>query len=292
LLDRTITPGRGARPGQVGRAWKTPPVADPDADGEQPRDLPDGTWVAPAAPVRTPPPARVLPFLVLPIIGLIVATNIGHALSPTLITEKPALMLALNSQNRYLLLAGQNLDNPAYFGIAMPRLLIADPFFYLLGYWYGDRALRWIETKSPTYGTSIRYLEKAFAKASWPLVVALPNNPVCLLAGTARMAPALFIVLNLVGTFGRLVIIRILGDIFSGPVDWLLGVITTYRIPLTIISVAVVAFIVLNDWRSGRGQIEQLLDLEHDLEHDLELEQGLESNGGSGTAADDDRRDP
>lgn len=235
-------------------------------------------------PRRSPPPRRALPILVIPIIGMIVATNIGHALSPTLITEQPELMLLLNSQNRYLLLAGQNLDTPVYFAIGMFRLLLPDPFFYLLGYWYGDRAIRWIETKSPTYGTSIRYLERAFTKASWPLVVALPNNPVSLLAGSARMTPLVFAVLDIVGTFGRLVIIRVLGDIFSGPVDWFLGLLTTYRVPLTVVSFLVVAVIVLRDWRTGRGQIEQLLEMEHDIEEDIEHDPGLA--GGTAPPAD------
>jgi len=226
-----------------------------------------------------PNPRKALPFLIVPIIAMVAMNYIGNAIGPSLVVEKPALLLALNSTNKWLFLAGNQLDLLPYYLIGTLRLLAPDPLFYLIGYWYGDAALRWIERKSPTYGVGIRQLEHGFEKASWLFVITIPNNPVCLLAGAARMRPIVFAVLNVVGTVGRLFLIRWLGDIFSGPVDWLLGKIAEYRIPLTVISIGIVAIIVFRDWRAGTGQIDQLRELGDEIEDEYDAEQDAERDG-------------
>ncbi|MCX7621799.1 MAG: hypothetical protein N2037_13255 [Acidimicrobiales bacterium] len=205
---------------------------------------------------------------------MVVMTQLGHALAPTLVTENPALLLLLNSQNRYLILTSGQLDPLPYYLIGGLRLLAPDPFFYLLGYWYGDAAIHWMEHRTPTFGELMRRLERAFDKAAYPLVLVIPNNPVCLLAGASRMPPVVFALLNVAGTAGRLLLLRLLGDAFQRPIDWLLGQISTYRVPLTIISVVIVGFVALTEWRKGSGELEQLLELEEDLEEELEQELG------------------
>ena len=196
---------------------------------------------------------------------MIVMTNLGNIFWPTLLTERPWLLLLLNSQNRYLALATNKLDPLPYYGIGMFRLLLPDPFFYLLGFWYGESVLRWVETKSETYGGTLRMIEKAFDKASWVIVSVFPNNYVCLIAGTARMSPVLFVVLDVVGTAGRLVLFRLFGITFADQLDAITNFIGNYRWPLTIISFALVAVVVVRDYRSGTGKLEQLRDLEQEI---------------------------
>lgn len=235
---------------------------------DQPRDDPDAVIEPPRKP--PPKPRRAVPILVIPIIGMIIMTNVGNALAPTLLANdgNPALLLLLNSQNRYLALATNQLDPLSYFGIGMFRLLLPDPFFYLLGYWYGETVIRWIEEKSQTYGLAIRQMEKAFEKASLIVVTVFPNNYVCLIAGTARMSPLLFGACNIIGTAGRLVLFRIFGQTFQDQLQAILDFITRYRWPLTGLSIAIVGLTLLRDWRAGRGQIEAIRDLEDEIESD------------------------
>ena len=64
------------------------------------------------------------------------------------------------------------------------------------GYWYGDAAVRWMESRTATVGGMLRWLEQAFRKWGHPLVFLFPNNPICLFAGAARMRVWVFAVLN------------------------------------------------------------------------------------------------
>jgi len=232
----------------------------------------------PSAPdQRRPPPnpRRTVPFLVGPIIVMIVMTNIGNATFPTLLAEGKAwLLLLLNSQNRFLVLATNQLDAPTYYGIGMFRLLLPDPFFYLLGFWYGETVIRWIEQKSQTYGLAIRKFEALFDKASLVVVTIFPNNYICLIAGTARMSPLVFAACDVVGTFGRLVLFRLFGQALQDQLQSVQDFITTYRWPLTALSLTLVGFTLLRDWRAGRGQIEAIRDLEDEIETDFETDFG------------------
>jgi membrane protein DedA with SNARE-associated domain len=215
-----------------------------------------------------PDPRRAVPLLVGPIVVMIVMTNLGNIFWPTLVNDRAGLLLLLNSQNRYLALATNHLDPLPYYGIGMLRLLLPDPFFYLLGWWYGESVLRWVEEKSDTYGSTLRMLERWFDRASWVIVAVFPNNYVCLIAGTAGMSPVLFAVLNVVGTAGRLVLFRIFGLAFADQLDAITNFIGNYRWPLTILSFLGVAVVVIRDYRRGGGQLEQLRDLEEEITRD------------------------
>jgi membrane protein DedA with SNARE-associated domain len=228
-------------------------------------EAPPGSGPSGAIGRRAPDPRRAVPLLVGPIVVMVVMTNLGNIFWPTLLTERPWLLLLLNSQNRYLALATNKLDPLPYYGIGMFRLLLPDPFFYLLGFWYGESVLRWVEAKSETYGGTLRMIEKAFDKASWVIVSVFPNNYVCLIAGTARMSPVLFVVLDVVGTAGRLVLFRLFGVAFADQLDAITNFIGNYRWPLTIISFALVALLVVRDYRRGTGKLEQLRDLEQEI---------------------------
>lgn len=208
---------------------------------------------------------RTLTLLVTPLIGMIIANYAAGILWAELVNSNPALLITLSSQNRYLVMTSNNLDAATYFGIGFLRLMAPDPLLYLLGFWYGERAIRWMEGRTPTVGTGLRQLEGLFGRWGYPLVVIMPNNPVCLLAGAARMRPAVFAALNVVGTAGRLVLIRILGEAFQQPIDTFLEWVAQYRIPIILVSTAAVGFFAWNEWRRGDSQIERLLELDDEL---------------------------
>jgi len=204
--------------------------------------------------------------VVTPIIILIVGNYAGGALFPTLVNDHPLLLILLSPSNRNFVFVADRIDPTAYYVLGTLRLLAPDPLFFLLGRWYGDAAISWMERRTPTYGQMMRTLERWFSKASWPLVTVIPNNPVCLLAGAAGMSVGIFAVLNVIGTIGRLVLLKITGRLLANPIGWLLDLIARYRLPLLAVSISIVGFTVFREWRAGTSQIEQLLDLEDQLD--------------------------
>jgi membrane protein DedA with SNARE-associated domain len=156
--------------------------------------------------------------LVLVPIGLFtIASNVGGYGGPAIVAHHPLLEMFLNPSNRYLALAANRVDTGAYYLVGFLRLTITDPFFYLLGLWYGDRALAWIKRRSVGSARAIERGERWFAKARYPIVFIAPNGIVCLLAGAIEMPVLPFALLNIAGTIARLAVIKVLAHVFNGP---------------------------------------------------------------------------
>ncbi len=209
----------------------------------------------------TRPSRKRLALVVAPIVGLIIAAYVGDALTTTLARDHPLLLVLLNARSRVLVLTTNQLDTVSYYLAAGTRLLASDPLFYLLGRWYGDAMIVWVEKRSKTFGEQIRLYERAFAKAAYPLVFIMPNPYICLFAGASGMKVRSFFTLNITGTVARLYLIRRLGEAFDEPIQAVLRFFGQYRIPLLIFSVGLTAFIIWNDRRQGKDEIGSMLDL-------------------------------
>ncbi len=207
---------------------------------------------------RTPPGRHTLKILAVPIIGLIVLSNVGDALAPDLVNSHPLQLIAMNARNRNLILVTNQLDAASYYIVGSLRLLIGDPIFFLVGYWYGDTALTWMEERTKTFGGLLRQWESWFGKAAYPLVVIAPNQYICMFAGAAGMSVAGFAVANVVGTFGRLYLIRRLGEAFERPIDDVLGFIRDYRAPLLVVTISFFTIVMLRELRRGKEELETL----------------------------------
>ena len=240
------------------------------------------------APAHSPPSRRTLWLLVVPLVVLVVASYVGDAFAPTLVDKHPLWLIALNARNRNLVLVTNSLDAFSYYGVGTVRLLMSDPLFYLLGYFYGDAAVRWAERRSRTFGGMLRSVEQFFQKASYPLVLIAPNNPICLFAGASGMPPLVFLALNITGTIARLYLIRWVGDIFAGPIDTVVEFIRHYRLPLTAFTVTLTGFLIWNESRGeGETEFEALVHLEEELEEaEEEIEHEHEIEGGGALAGD------
>ena len=175
----------------------------------------------------------------------------------------PLLLVLLNTRKRYLLLAK---DEPVllFFGAAMASQLLMDPLFYLLGRWYGDAGKRWMERQ---FGSGIRSIERAFEKASYPLVAIMPNAYICLLAGAASMNPVAFFVLNLGGTIVAIGLARWVGDVASSPLDAVFSFLAEYRLYIFAISFVVVG---IQIWQNRKQA--SIESLEETLEEEVERE--------------------
>src|SRR3954449_12712033 len=124
------------------------------------------------------------------IAALVVMANVGTILSANLAKDHPITLLALSARNRHLLLAvAAGIGAVPYTVVSFLRLLVPAIAFFLLGTWYGDRGLRWLERQAGGTPKSIRWVERWFDKASLPLVfLMVGSNLVCLLAGARRLS--------------------------------------------------------------------------------------------------------
>ena len=128
------------------------------------------------------------------------SSYVGDALAPTLVDTHPLWLMALNSRTRNLALVTNEVDPVTFYGVGIARLLISDPLFFLLGYWYGDAAVEWMERRTKTWGQMLRQVEQWFGKAAYPIIFIAPNNYVCLFAGAAGMPLRAFFAVNIAGT--------------------------------------------------------------------------------------------
>lgn len=217
---------------------------------------------------RGAPNRRALGWVVGPLVCLVAASWIGDAIGPGLVPDpdqpgsgRPELLLALSPRLRWQVAVVNYVDPVVFFAIATLRLLAADPPFYLLGYWYGDAALRWAERNSPTAGAILRDSERFYGKLAYPLVAIAPNNVFCLMAGASRMRPPVFFAVNVGGTLVRLFLIVRFGQAFEDQIDTVLDWVGRYRWWLVALSTAVVAVLAGTQLRSGTGEVAQLRDL-------------------------------
>ncbi|MEO5974924.1 MAG: hypothetical protein ABIQ38_06975, partial [Ilumatobacteraceae bacterium] len=77
---------------------------------------------------------------------LFVIGTIGSNIGPALVDEHPALVLILSSRNRNLFGSVPYIDLLPYLVIGFVRVLVAGIALYLVGRWYGTRALGWVES--------------------------------------------------------------------------------------------------------------------------------------------------
>jgi len=207
------------------------------------------------------PSRQKLGLVVTPIVALVVAAYVGDALTTTWADRHPLLLVLLNARSRILVLTTNQLSAVSYYVAGTVRLLSSDPLFYLLGRWYGDAMVVWVEKRSKSFGDQIRLYERAFTKAAYPLVFIAPNAYICLFAGAAGMPVPSFFAVNIAGTVARLYLIRRLGEAFDAPIRSVLHFFDRYRVPLLIFSVALVVFVLWSDRRQGKDEIGSMLEL-------------------------------
>jgi hypothetical protein len=113
----------------------------------------------PAGPddsARRRPSRRAVTLVSVPLVAMVVMGYVGDASAPTLVDTHPAWLIALNARSRNLALATNYLDAWTYYGIGFVRLVAGDPLFFLLGYWYGNAAVTWMERRTRTWGQMLR----------------------------------------------------------------------------------------------------------------------------------------
>src|SRR5918994_90047 len=155
----------------------------------------------------------------------------------------------------------------------------------------GDAAITWMERRTRTWGSTLRSAEGWFAKASYPIVFAAPNEYICLFAGAAGMPVAAFLVLNVTGTLTRLYLVRRFGDAFDGPIDGIVEWIGDHRVPVLVVTIGVAVGSFLLEARKGETEVGSIAHLDEELEAaaaEVEAKQSRPSDAEPGPADDAD----
>ena len=229
----------------------------------------------PVADDRRRPSRRRLTLILAPIVVLTALAYVGDIAAAGLVERHPLWLIALNTRKRYLALVVPHTSALSFFVVGTLRQLFSDPLFYLLGCWYGDAGVRWMEKKLGEGGSMIRFMERGFAKASWPMVALFPNSLICILAGASGMPAWLFLLLNLGGTIASMVVLRAFGNVFDAPLSAVTGFLDDYRWYFIALSAVLIGINVITQRREGRSELESVSE----LERELEAESGPETEG-------------
>lgn len=177
---------------------------------------------------------------------------IGLALLPILASEQPLLLLFLHPVSGTLFLIAPKFDPVLFVTLATARRLGPHILFYLLGSWYGERAIRWTARRGGEAGWMVATVERLFARLGWAIVLFFPGPLPSVLAGTTKMRPLLFLALDLIGTIASIAIVRAAASAASGPLATALRFIDQNSRWLTVITIiATVAWLSLRGMRQG-----------------------------------------
>lgn len=197
------------------------------------------------------PSRRIRTLLVL---AAAVFTGMGlcaTALTPLLATQHPLLLLALESPIRNLLLTRQ-LDLEPVVAVAVTRRLCGSVVLYLLGRWYGDEALRWIERKLGHGSGFVNKVERAVRVAACPMVFFLPEALVSVLAGSTGMPLATFASVSAAGSLTIVLLSRLLGEALAVPLNIVVALLTQHVIVATTVMATSLGAWMLVQWNRKR----------------------------------------
>lgn len=233
--------------------------------------------VASAAPgePKLPPPTTWQRNAVIGTIGTAIVIGwIGDAVWASLVDRNPLALIILNAKPRYLVLTVNQLDPWVYYSVATVRLLFTKPLVWLIGAWYGHRAVEWAEARSQRGARVLRWVERRFGRYGWVIIAITSTNAVCLLAGAAGFSLFWFMVLAIAGTLVRLWIISVVGDVFGEPIDELVAFVVANRPAVVAASIAVLLVGLAWQHRRGRSRLDDLADLDHAMDDGAPAETG------------------
>ena len=208
------------------------------------------------------PSRRKLALLIAGITIVIAAGTIATAFTPILATEHPLVLITLDARNRMLILA-RRVDLVPFVLVGVLRRLASDPLYWLLGYWYGDRAIRWLQ-KNGGGGELVVWTERLFKRAAYPMVFLFPGAIVCALAGATGLPFPAFLVVNVAGTITAVIAVRLSSGLLASPVDWLLDF---FRAHWLVMTAATIVLTILSIVLNRVSQVPSVAELEGD-EHD------------------------
>lgn len=195
------------------------------------------------------------------LIALVVGMQVGDAAAPALVTGAPLLLVALNPRARNLLLASASVSAPLLVAVALARRMASVPIIYRLGALHGTGALDWVDRHFRRIGRMTRAVERWFHRRRILAVVAFPGGLTAFLAGDTAMPAGLLGALTALGYLARLLFVLGLGELFSAPIDAVVGYIAEHQWQLTGLTLALTVAHVLRHRRRSRLLAEETVAL-------------------------------
>ena len=204
--------------------------------------------------------------LAVPIALFTISGYVGNALAPTLAHDAPIALLLLNPRLRWLFIASAKVDTLWFFLIPLVRASVVLTVYFLLGRWFGDGALRWLEARSGNAMRPMLWIERKFHRARVPITFFFPGTIAAMLAGADGMAAPLFFGVALSSIALRVWAVRSLADLFRGPLLQVLDWVGANQVWLTLVSIGSVFGWVLWSNRHGIEPVETIEELVHDID--------------------------
>ncbi len=217
-----------------------------------------------------PPSGWPLRFLIAAAVGAYLLALLGEILLSQVVDRNPILLVALNPTNKNLILVNGDeyrIDALPYYLVGFFRHLATDPIYFLLGFWFGETAIKWVTKASKSFGKLIEESEATLLSLTYVLVFLSPVSLICALAGAIGMKFWRFAALNAAGTIFSLVSIRWVGNQFGGGIDNVVGFISQYRWWVLGASLTYVGYVLFRDFFGGeKSEINFLKQLGKDKE--------------------------
>ena len=209
-------------------------------------EIADGT-------LRRTPAKWVGPVLLAIVIGLYILGLAAGGAAPELLKNHPLTLLALAPRYRWFILTASRIDLVPYLAVGIPRLLASDPVYFMLGWYFGDRAIGFFEDSlgKPT----IDKTRDLFLKASTVMALFFAGPIICVLAGAARLNPKRFFTLDVIGTIAVVASLRLFSKQIEGPINSFLSFNAKYSKWLLVLTVTTTVIIVLRIGSKRAGAV-------------------------------------
>lgn len=199
---------------------------------------------------------------------LVLISTIANAVHPALLKDHPLWLIAADPRARWVLLVADRVSFWPMYILAVVRRLLSDPLFFLLGYLYGDRAVRWAERRFDSGTGLIKLVERIFQRAAPVLVFLFPGPLVCVLAGATGMSVTSFALLNVLGTMTTVFALYEFAGLVRGPINAINNFYSHNFKWLTAVTIVITLLWFLNQFRKGKSEVQALTNLEEELEGD------------------------
>lgn len=218
------------------------------------------------APTGTPsrPLPKALPYVLFGIVAVItvIGTITGGA-APKLLEDHPLLLVLGSPRYRWIVLVAPEVNAFVLIIVAWLRLLLSDPVYFLIGWYYGDKAIIFFESLlgKQTMDSTRRFFEKA----TWVLSAFAAGPVICAIAGLARVNPKRFFKLDIIGTLIISILLRLFAEALKGPLESLIDFNKKYSKWLLIITVSVMVIALVRSaskFKSLSGEVSKFNDPE------------------------------
>lgn len=191
-----------------------------------------------------PPADRRLTWLGAAVGVSFVVANIGTVLSAKLVKSHPAILLALSSRNRHLLLVkGAGIGIVPFVLIPLVRLGGVALAYFLLARDYGDKGKAWLEREAGGLPGTVGWAERLFDKVGPSTLILFAGSQLAwLMAGLRRISLKTFVTFEVIGILARVTFFWFLGERFKPQIESFLKVIGKFTLPLTLLLIGTVVY--------------------------------------------------